>query len=322
MKPKVPLEQNPMKRRAVKSVACLLAAAIVACSEGPSPAGALQAGTVTGRAGDRILTFHSAHHGEVQVADRGRERSLNFVGGGMVSNQSRIDLDDPHRLLFEYTRCSLLGIALFPAPRRQVRSVLMIGLGAGSLLRFIRKHHPDAAIDTVELDPLIVELSRKYFFVTEADRVMIHVGDGRAFVEKGGRSYDLAIIDAFNADNSVPSQLTSLEFLRCLRARLNGGGVVVTNFIDRDDGIYRSILATYLRSFRHVMRCDLGRFGRSNVVIIATDDPAKRLEGAGLARRVAAYSAGLGERYDLLKYVEACGAVTPDDAAAPVIRDR
>src|SRR3546814_9122322 len=62
--------------------------------------------------------------------------------------QSIMSIDDPDRLMLDYTR-QMMGFLLFnPSPQ----TIEMIGLGGGSLAKYCYKYLPDVSITAVEID--------------------------------------------------------------------------------------------------------------------------------------------------------------------------
>src|SRR3954451_15078178 len=80
------------------------------------------------------------------VSERHGVRSLH-IGSDTV--QSSMRLARPNDLELSYTR-SMMGFLLFAPPPK---SVLMIGLGGGSLAKFIFHRLPDTTIEAVEVSP-------------------------------------------------------------------------------------------------------------------------------------------------------------------------
>ena len=63
--------------------------------------------------------------------------------------QSQMLLDDPDGLAFRYLR-SMMAFELFkPAPEK----IAIIGLGGGSMAKWCYRHHPNAQVTVVEINP-------------------------------------------------------------------------------------------------------------------------------------------------------------------------
>ena len=89
-------------------------------------------------------TIHRSHWQSqlIEVVDEGDTRSLYF--GGHVL-QSSMYLSAPQKLALSYTRFMAAPLLIDDAPER----ILVVGVGAGSLVRFFHHHFPDARIDGI-----------------------------------------------------------------------------------------------------------------------------------------------------------------------------
>src|SRR5882762_11640711 len=132
----------------------------------------------------------SPYNNIIVTEDRDGLRTLLFERFG--GRQSVVKPGDPDHLELAYARVALAGLALCEGPRR----ILVVGLGAGSLPMFLRKHYPAAAIDVAEIDPGVVDVAKQFFGFREDERTRAHVGDGRQFIEKARQGYDIVFLDA------------------------------------------------------------------------------------------------------------------------------
>jgi spermidine synthase len=141
----------------------------------------------------------------------------------------------------------------------------VVGLGGASIQRFVRKLLPEATIETAELDPVIRDVAAKYFHFQEDARQIVHIGDGRAFIERSPHKYDLVVIDAFSA-TSTPYHLTTREFLQAVRDRLAEGGIVCANLWGTASSFW-DVVRTYSVVFPEfrLVRCA----GSGNSLLIA-----------------------------------------------------
>lgn len=80
-----------------------------------------------------------------------------------------------------------------------INHVLILGLGGGSVAKVLRKKYPNAKITGVEIDPMMIELGKKYLDLDKYD-VDVKIMDARKFSLK---KYDLVIIDGYLGDNYV-----------------------------------------------------------------------------------------------------------------------
>lgn len=191
-----------------------------------------------------------------------------------------LDGDD---LVFDYMKFFRLAERFAPGFER----ALMIGGAAYAYPREFLRRYPGARIDVVEIDPMLTEISRRYFGLGNDPRMTIAHADGRTFLNRDGARYDVIIVDAFKDANCIPFELTTIEAVRRMRARLTDGGVVLVNIIgavEGDDGRFsRAEYATYAELFPRVMLfpVDEPDDGRAvqNIVLAAAD----RCPSAGAA---------------------------------------
>ena len=168
-----------------------------------------------------------ADAGSVYVSEKFGVRSLH-VGSDTI--QSSMRLTRPNDLELAYTR-SMMGFLLFnPAPRR----ALMVGLGGGSLAKFIYHRLPETRAEVLEINPDVVAIARRYFQVPAGDeRLTVRVCDAADFIEREGPGYDAILVDGFD-DDTPPDALSSRKFYLSCRRRLDPGGVMVVNLWGSD----------------------------------------------------------------------------------------
>lgn len=63
-----------------------------------------------------------------------------------------------------------------------LKSVLVLGLGGGALCTYLHQAYPHFKVDGVEIDPIMVELAKKYFGFKPNENLRAHVADGLSFV--------------------------------------------------------------------------------------------------------------------------------------------
>lgn len=243
-----------------------------------------RAGSDTSEA--RLLHIEPSEFAPVVVFEQYGERCMNFTEIESSGQQTCFQLDDPDKMVFAYTRLMASALLAKPDPA----SVLIIGLGGGTLPVALHKLLPEAVIDTVELDPAVLRVAQRFFGYETGPRQRVHVEDGRAFVERAGREgrrYDMVMLDAFGVDY-IPAHLLTLEFLRHVRSILAPGGLVVANSFTRSR-MYERESATYAAVFGEFFNLRSGLGG--NRVIIASagslpDETLLQRNAAMLAERL------------------------------------
>ena len=168
-----------------------------------------------------------ADAGSVYVTEKFGVRSLHISSDTI---QSSMRIARPIDLELAYTR-SMMGFLLFhPAPRR----VLMVGLGGGSLAKFIYHRLPDAQTEVLEINPDVVSIARRFFQVPASDdRFMIRVCDAAEYVAREGPGYDAILVDGYDGDSLVGS-LSTRDFFEACRRRLAAAGMLVVNLWGSD----------------------------------------------------------------------------------------
>jgi hypothetical protein len=111
---------------------------------------------------------------------------------------------------------------------RPLARVAILGNAGGTTARALGVYYPDAEIDGVELDPAVSRVGREYFGLGDNPRLTVHDADARPFLRASDTRYDLIVVDAYRQPY-VPFYLTTEEFFRLVRSRLEPGGIVALN---------------------------------------------------------------------------------------------
>lgn len=149
-----------------------------------------------------------------------------------------LDLAVPHMPGLEYARNTLAALAFSP----RARSFLILGLGGGSIPRMLFAARPGIMIDTVEIDPAVQELARRYFQVDAWPRFKVYLEDAATFLDGCTARYDVIMVDAYVGEQ-FPERCATREFLGRARGCLNDDGVLVVNWMSGNPGLYQRLLA-------------------------------------------------------------------------------
>lgn len=208
-----------------------------------------------------------SEYSQIQVVDYGSKRALLFTGeSGHQAVETLIDLNEPHRLQHPYARTMMAGLLYRPA----AATSLLVGLGGGAIVRFLNHHFPELRLDVVEIDPVVVRVSREYFGTVPGPRTRILVADAFDYLARTRDRYDLIFMDVHlnpseQTDRSgVPVHLKTAAFLRGLHERLQPGGIVLFNMIQGSD------TAAYIESIRAAfpVAATFRPAGSGNVIIV------------------------------------------------------
>jgi spermidine synthase len=220
---------------------------------------------------ETVYETTSAYH-HIRVVDANGLRTLYFDD----APETRMSLRDPLKGHFAYTE-------YFHMPwlwNTQVRSVLMIGLGGGSVQQSFAHYYPNVKLETVEIDPAVVRVARDYFHFRESATQKVQVEDGRVYLRRRRAKYDLIIVDAYvqgRYGSSIPQHLATREFFELARDRLTTNGIVAYNVIGTTTGWHANIVGALWRTLKAVFpQVYLFPAKTSqNVVLIATRSTAK-----------------------------------------------
>ena len=111
-----------------------------------------------------------------------------------------------------------------------VKKVLVIGAGDGGVIRELTRYPEIEHIDMVEIDPLVVEVCRKYLPKTacrlDDPRLSIHYEDGLKYVRFKENEYDLIIVDSTDPFGPGEGLFTREFYGNCYKA-LKEDGIMV-----------------------------------------------------------------------------------------------
>ncbi|CAB3400565.1 unnamed protein product [Caenorhabditis bovis] len=121
------------------------------------------------------------------------------------------------------------------------KSVLEIGLGGGSLDMFLHELNPNMKITALEIDPVVVKLSKKWFDVVDDKQRKTVISDGAKFIEKTAKKnekFDVVILDACDSSNEFPCPAKIFRephIISKLSSIMTDNGVLVINMLSYND---------------------------------------------------------------------------------------
>lgn len=195
---------------------------------------------------ENLLHRERSQYRNIEVREENGERCLIFVGPRRRGRESCQYVDDPERMVFDYTRVMMGALYLQPDPRR----ILVIGLGGGTLPMALARAAPEAHITAIEIDPAVVRMAEEYFGFTPGPNMQVETVDGRVFVNRAIQRrarYDIVMLDAYDL-NYIPDHMMTREFLESVRSILAPGGVVAANTFSTS-ALYDNESATYAAVF-------------------------------------------------------------------------
>jgi spermidine synthase len=173
------------------------------------------------------ILIHQIHDddGIIEVVEADGVRSLHF---GSYSKQSSMSLDAPDKLLLSYCR-AMMSWRLF---LDGFDDALLIGLGGGSLAKYLLRHFPRGNIEAFETRENVVQVARSHFRLPDDPRLNIRIGDGGEYIRqtawRGWKRYDLLLIDAYDRD-AMSASVDGPTFFDACRELLRPQGVMAIN---------------------------------------------------------------------------------------------
>jgi len=213
-----------------------------------------------------VDTRHSLYSHLAVIADRDQ---YTFFANGIPYATA----PNPGVQIEEFVHFPLL---FHPQPER----LLVIGGGAGGLLREVLKHPVDT-VDYAEQDPLIVEQFRRFPTpLTEYElahpKVRVHPVEGRRFLRTTPGQYDLILVNLPVASTLSLNRFYTVEFYQLARRRLKARGLLALRLPGSETLLSRELGVLNGRAYASLK----GAFGHVAVIageqniFIASGDPA------------------------------------------------
>lgn len=224
----------------------------------------------------RIKNLLGLRRASVEVSEENGVRSLH-LGGDAI--QSSMRLSRPDELALDYTRAMMAFLLFRPLPRE----VLMIGLGGGSMARYIHQRMPRTRTTVVEINAKVLAAARSMFhFPADDARLKVEIADGADYMRENAESADVLLVDGFD-DGKQPAALCTQAFYDASYAALRPGGVMVVNFMAEEKK-----LDVYLQRIENSFDCRvicLKAADRVNLIAFGLKRHPQELAWAELKKR-------------------------------------
>ena len=239
---------------------------------------------------------------------------MAFQWKGWYTRQSEANLADPDDLPLLYTRAFTIA-AIYPP---QIKRVLVLGLGGGSIPVYLHRFLPEATIDVVEIDPGIIAAAKNYFGLRETGRLRLIESDGRVFLNRHPEPYDIIMVDVFTG-SYIPFHMMTKEFYQLVRSRLNPHGVAAINILPAEK-LFVSNVRTLKLAFDNLDFFASGdpAIEATSVIVTAPLDP---VDAAETAQRAAAAQERYRFRFDVTRLVEERRTQPPAGAKGEILTD-
>ena len=221
----------------------------------------------------------------VDISESDGVRGLHL---GSVTLQSAMRLSAPFDLELAYTR----GIMAFLLLAPQARHVLAIGLGGGSIPKFIHHYLPQLQTTVVEINPQVIQVARHHFLLPPDDaRLQVIEADGVDYLRQQPASAEVLIVDAFDSQGLPPEFCTQQFFDSCAAALLENGLMAINLWgSDSNFDVYLQRIEQTFSS--RVLVMPTGHPG--NIIVFGLRGPPAELRWNRLRERARALQKNLG----------------------------
>ena len=260
-------------------------------------------------AAESVLFRKKSAFNTVLVTQEGACRILKFQTPTGFVEESRCEVGRPWYLTHGYLQLELLGLTMAP----KLDDLLVVGLGGGALSNQLARALPKARVDSLELDPVVVEAAQKFFGYLQDKLRHAYVGDARAHLEHSRQLYDVIFLDAFDG-LEIPDTLRTRQFYQLVHAHLKPQGVAVTNLHQRS-ALYASDRNTLAAVFQHCYAFQ----GTAQAVVVCQDGEARAPDW--IVERALHLRQHLALPYPLEKLARTLLPNSGWDQAAPILED-
>lgn len=113
---------------------------------------------------------------------------------------------------------------------KKVNSCLVLGVGGATALKYLLLKHKNIPITGIELDPVIIDIQKKYFSLQRETRVNLICDDAFRWVDKNldKSKFDLIIVDLYH-NRLNPDKARSRNFIAQIKKMTEDNGQVIFN---------------------------------------------------------------------------------------------
>ncbi|MCB0382726.1 MAG: fused MFS/spermidine synthase [Psychroserpens sp.] len=124
---------------------------------------------------------------------------------------------------------AILKYGLKKIDLKQINSILLLGLGGGSVIETLRQDfNYQKQITAVDIDPVIIEIAKTEYQLDNNSNTTIICEDALQFIKNNTYKFDLIIIDVF-IDINVPKPFLELSFWKDIITSKSSNGVILFN---------------------------------------------------------------------------------------------
>lgn len=213
-----------------------------------------------------IFEQESKYNGKVQVWEIGNTRKIKV---------DKIDQSLSHTSASASRLVWGKVVEVLEETKVETNNILILGLGGGTMAHLISEKFKPQNITSVEIDPLMLEIAKKYFQLDEIPNHRVILDDAlRVVIEPEEfdlqpQSFNVVIVDIFQGEK-YPDLGKSGNFISAVKKMVRPGGLLIFNRIyleHHQDEV--NIFIEYLSDFLQNVTCTVvaGYTNSDNVLI-------------------------------------------------------
>lgn len=207
-----------------------------------------------------IKTNQYANYEVVNVNAKGLGTGKGFKSNDSLSS---VLMDNGEKIGY----INIVDSILFREQKLSNKDVLVVGAGGFVLSEGILNNR----FDYVDIDPMIKSLAEKSFLKHNINGNFI-AEDGRAYLTKKSKKYDIIFLDAFVSYKSIPEHMATTEYFKLIKDNLKDGGIFSVNVIgnrDFDSEYTQNMFATINSQFPFCFVHNIDyRYNLANILFI------------------------------------------------------
>jgi spermidine synthase len=174
----------------------------------------------------KTIYKNNDNDGVIEVTEFEGVRSLNF---GSFAIQSAMSLKYPDKLELDYAKAMMSWLLFYEIGSDDI---LLMGLGGGSLAKYMIKELPYSRVEAIEYRSLVADVAHDYFDLPYNSRLNVVIDDGAHYVRERLNMqldfYHIIMLDAYDSEGMAKS-LSNLEFFTMCKLLLKKNGILVVD---------------------------------------------------------------------------------------------
>jgi spermidine synthase len=189
---------------------------------------------------------HREDFTEVDIREHQGIRWIRIPDGTV---QSVMLLQEPAFPVLGYIQAMLCSLLLAQHPCK----LLNLGLGSGSIERFLLTQLPDITLVSVEIDTRMVEVAKRYFLIPPYHPIIEQ--SALSYLESNQDQFDILLSDICTRQGAANSEIT-LDFITHSLRAMNEGGVLAINLMPKSESEVVEVLIILRSVFPWVLVYD------------------------------------------------------------------